>query len=229
MNCSSHRVGIVIAAYNEETSIGGVVEDVRSVLPDAVIIVVDDGSKDGTPDVLKSLPVHRLRHPTNLGQGAALQTGIDYARGIHVEYIVTFDADGQHRAEDIPRMLRPLFNLECDIVLGSRFLSPRAIQSLPLRRRCLLSFATWFTRATTGLWLTDTHNGLRAFRASVAPALEIRMNGMSHASELLSSIAARHLRWKEVPVDIRYTEYSMAKGQSALNLVNILWELVWRR
>ena len=98
---------IVIPSYNEATLIGGVVRDLKQALPEAVVIVVDDGSTDGTWGVLQDLPVHRLCHPVNLGQGAALQTGITYAVEQGAEFIVTYDADGQHRPEDITRLLEP--------------------------------------------------------------------------------------------------------------------------
>jgi glycosyltransferase involved in cell wall biosynthesis len=223
------HVAVVIAAYNEADSIRGVVEDLRSKLPGCMIVVVNDGSKDQTAEVLARQAVHRLSHALNLGQGAALQTGIDYAVHQGARYIVTFDADGQHRSEDVPRLLEPLIENECDVALGSRFLNSHSVDAVPPIRRLLLRAATWFTRLTTGLAVTDTHNGLRAFRADCAARLEMRMNGMSHASELLSHLSAAKLRWREIPVDIRYTDYSVAKGQKASNLFNILWELFWKR
>lgn len=223
------RLAVVIPAYNEAGSISAVVEGLVAAQGGAEIVVVDDGSRDNTVEVLRSLPVHRIRHPVNLGQGAALQTGITYAAGLGVDYIVTFDADGQHRPEDIPRLLEPLVRGECDVVLGSRFLDAAAIAGIPPTKRVVLRLATLFTRLSTGLALTDTHNGLRAFRATAAPLLEMRINGMAHASEILERIARSGLRWREVPVVVGYTDYSRAKGQRVTNSLNILWELFFRR
>jgi hypothetical protein len=139
---------------------------------------------------------------------------------------MTFDADGQHRPDDLPALLAPLEAGECDVVLGSRFLVRGSAVRIPLARRLLLRVATVVTRLSTGLRLTDTHNGLRAFTAPAAAQIEITQNGMAHASEILSQIAARKLRYREVPVTVTYTKYSLTKGQSMLNSVDIFWESI---
>jgi glycosyltransferase involved in cell wall biosynthesis len=168
-----------------------------------------------------------VTHPVNLGQGAALKTGIDYALSRGAEYLVTFDSDGQHRPSDIPRLLDALVRNQADFALGSRFLGKP--QSMPLLRKLLLRAATVFTSLTTGLYLTDTHNGLRAFTRRGAMALNFRQNRMAHASEILSDIAASGLRNVEVPVTIDYTEYSMAKGQRTSDLILVLLDLFARK
>lgn len=221
-------VAVIIPAFNEETVIESVVRGLTGRLPGIQVVVVDDCSSDGTSEVLRRLPVHRLRHAVNLGQGGALQTGLDFARRLPVDYFVTFDADGQHRPGDIPRLLSVLRSGKYDVALGSRFISEKASANLPRKRRRLLRLATLFTRVTTGMALTDTHNGLRALNRHAAEQIEITMNGMAHASEILDQIARKQLRWREVPVRIEYTEYSQSKGQKASNLVNILWDLYLR-
>jgi glycosyltransferase involved in cell wall biosynthesis len=165
-----------------------------------------------------------LRHPINLGQGASLQTGLDFALQKGTGYIVTFDADLQHRPEDVPLLLIALRQSGADFALGSRFLG--AAVNIGLSRRLLLKVAVVFTRLTTGLKITDAHNGLRAMTRRGALALRIRQNGMAHASEILQQIARSALPYVEVPVTVEYTSYSMAKGQRLSNSVNILLELL---
>jgi len=216
---------VLIPAFNEGRVLSGVMADLTR-LPHAVV-VIDDGSDDDTGRRAAEYPVVVLRHLVNLGQGAALQTGIEYALGIPgIRFIVTFDADGQHTVDDIARLLAPLRASTHDVVLGSRFLERAEAAGIRPSRVMLLKVAAWFTRLTTGLRLTDTHSGLRALTADAAAALQIRQNRMAHASEILAQIAALKLRYCEVPIRVRYTPYSVHKGQSALNGINILWDIV---
>ena len=216
---------VVIPAFNEGRVLSEVLADLTR-LPHAVV-VVDDGSDDDTGRRAAEYPVVVLRHLVNLGQGAALQTGIEHALGIPgIRFIVTFDADGQHTVDDIARLLAPLRASTHDVVLGSRFLERAEAAGIRPSRVMLLKVAAWFTRLTTGLRLTDTHSGLRALTAEAAAALRIRQNRMAHASEILAQIAALKLRYCEVPIRVRYTPYSVRKGQSALNGINILWDIV---
>ena len=189
-------------------------------------VVVDDGSKDGTRLEAFRGGALIIEHPFNLGQGAALQTGIDFALRQGAEVIVTFDADGQHSAADIARLVQALESRHADFALGSRFLDNSS--DIPLARRLLLKAAIAFTRLTTGLKLTDTHNGLRAMTRRGAAAIRLRQNRMAHASEMLSQIAASGLPYVEQPVTIQYTAYSLAKGQKAKDSVMILMDLVAR-
>ena len=216
---------VVIAAYNEARAIGRVLADLAS-LPHRVL-VVDDGSADTTAEVAARGGAEVLRHPINLGQGAALQTGIDYALLRGASHVVTFDADGQHRADDIAALLAALSAHHADFALGSRFLG--AAVDLPPLRRLMLRAATAFTRATTGLEVTDAHNGLRAMTRLGAARIRLRQNRMAHASEILHQIAASGLRYVEVPVTIQYSRYSLAKGQRASEFVVILLDLFARR
>jgi polyprenyl-phospho-N-acetylgalactosaminyl synthase len=140
---------------------------------------------------------------------------------------VTFDADGQHDPEDIPKMVAPLAAGQADVTLGSRFLG-KAVD-MTARRRLLLKAAIAFTRVTVGLKLTDVHNGLRGFKRDVLPKLVIRQNRMAHASEILALIKDAGVAYQEVPSTVRYSEYSKAKGQSALGAADIIYELVTKR
>ena len=222
---SPAQVHVVIPAYNEGRVISSVVSEVRRAGYTAV--VVDDGSSDATADRARAAGAAVIVHPFNLGQGAALQTGIDYALAQAAECIVTFDADGQHRVSDISRLTEALLRERADFALGSRFLGEAP--NLPPLRRLLLQAATAFTRLTTGLQLTDTHNGLRAMTRRGAGAVRLRQNRMAHASEFLSQIAGSGLRHIEQPVTIEYSAYSLAKGQSIGDAVLILLDLFARR
>jgi glycosyltransferase involved in cell wall biosynthesis len=222
---SRAQVHVVIPAYDEGRVISRVVSEVKRA--GYTVVVVDDGSSDATADRARAAGAIVIAHPFNLGQGAALQTGIDYALAHAAECIVTFDGDGQHRVSDISRLTEALLRERADFALGSRFLGQAP--DLPRLRRLLLRAATAFTRLTTGLALTDTHNGLRAMTRRGAAAIRLRQNRMAHASELLSQIAGSGLRSVEQPVTIEYSAYSLAKGQSIGDAVLILLDLFARR
>jgi glycosyltransferase involved in cell wall biosynthesis len=222
---SRHQVHVVIAAYNEGTVIARVVADVRRA--GYPVVLVDDGSRDETANIAAAAGAEVVRHPFNLGQGAALQTGIDHALAQGAEFVVTFDADGQHRVSEIPRLTDALVRDRVDFALGSRFIGQAP--NLPPARRLMLQAATLFTRLTTGMQVTDTHNGLRAMSRRGAAAIRLRQNRMAHASECLSQIAESGLRYVERPVTIEYTAYSLAKGQNIRDAVLILLDLFARR
>jgi glycosyltransferase involved in cell wall biosynthesis len=216
-------VCVVIPVFNEEAVIGDVVRAVREVYP--VVVCVDDGSADRSSDEIEAAGGVLVRHPVNLGQGAALRTGLEFAMLYSdAAYFVTFDADGQHDIADVAQMLALLDGGDVDVVFGSRFLDKRS--QISAGKRVVLTLAIKFTRMSTGLALTDTHNGLRTFNRKVAEALDLQMNGMAHASELLGIVAEREFRYAEVPVHIRYTTYSRSKGQPLINGVNILFDLL---
>lgn len=218
-------VAVVVPAYQEAESIGDVARALHA--RGYRVIVVDDGSTDATSDAALAAGAKTLSHPINRGQGAAIQTGIDFAVRSGAEYVVTFDADGQHDPDDVERLLRALRDTGKDIALGSRFLG-RA-ENITLARRLLLRAATLFTNLTTGVRLTDAHNGLRAMTAATAARIEIRQDGMAHASEIIHQIRGEGLEWVEVPVTVRYTEYSKAKGQSAFGSISVLYNLLTGR
>jgi polyprenyl-phospho-N-acetylgalactosaminyl synthase len=214
------RVWVVIAAYNEASVIGRVINDVKR--GGYTVVVVDDGSSDRTAEASAAAHV-LIRHPVNLGQGAALQTGVDFALESGADVIVTFDADGQHRAVDIEKLVQAIRIADADFALGSRFLG--CADGMPTSRRLLLKAATLFTQLTTGLRISDTHNGLRAMTRRSARVVRLRQNRMAHASEMLSQIAASGLSYIEVPVTIEYSAYSLAKGQAIGDALMILLDL----
>jgi len=224
LQIEKRSVWVVCPAYNEASTIARVADELRSA--GYQVVVVDDGSCDRTSPLAATAATAVISHPINLGQGAALKTGIDFALSRGAEVIVTFDSDGQHRVSDIAHCVQTLVREHADFALGSRFLQP---QRIPLARRILLKAACWFTMLTTRLRLTDTHNGLRAMTRRGATALRLRQNRMAHASEILADIAASGLRYVEVPVTIDYTAYSVAKGQRAGDAVTILLDLFARK
>jgi glycosyltransferase involved in cell wall biosynthesis len=215
------QLWIVIPAYREASMIARVVATCRARF--ANVVVVDDGSRDGTDRAAHDAGAFVIRHPVNLGQGAALQTGLDFALSRRAALIATFDADGQHRIEDVEAMRDRLRAEDVDVVLGSRFLGHA--ENIPALKRIVLQLAVLFTRATTGLALTDAHNGLRLFTADAARRIRLTQNRMAHASEILAQIARERLRYVEHPITVLYTDYSRAKGQRLGNAVNILGEL----
>jgi glycosyltransferase involved in cell wall biosynthesis len=218
-------VCLVVPVYNEEPVVRDVVLELLTHYP--VVVCIDDASTDGSAGELVGTGATLVHHPFNLGQGAALRTGIEYGlRFTDAQYFVTFDADGQHDVEDIAGMLAVLDCGDAQIVFGSRFLDTRT--QLGAAKRAVLNAAVRYTRISTGLAVSDTHNGLRAFTREVAQELDLTMNGMAHASELLAIVAKQHYRYAEVPVHIRYTDYSRGKGQPLLNAVNILFDIIFR-
>jgi len=219
MPSETRDVWIVVPAFNEAGVIGDVIGQLRSVFPN--VVCVDDGSADDTGDIALRAGAHLVRHPVNLGQGAALQTGLEYARSRPgAQLFATFDADGQHRVTDVLAMIDRLTAEAADIVIGTRF-GP-GVSRPPLLKRVVLQTAAWLSPRGRRLGLTDTNNGLRVFNKTVADRLDITMNGMSHATEFIMLIDENNWRVVEQPVEVLYTEYSSAKGQPLLNGVNII-------
>lgn len=217
---------IVVPAYNEGNRIANTL---RPLLDHGYrnVVVVDDGSRDNTREAALGTGAWVARHVINCGQGAALQTGIDFALQRGAKFIVTFDADGQHNFEEIPSVVAPVVNGEADITLGSRFLGKTI--DMPKMRKWVLKAGIVFTRVVSRIRVTDVHNGFRAFSRSAAERIRITQNRMAHASEILDQIRMAGLRFKEVPVTVRYSAETMAKGQSSWNAVRIAVQLLLGR
>jgi polyprenyl-phospho-N-acetylgalactosaminyl synthase len=214
---------VIIPVFNEADVIEEVLNGVKKEF--SQIVCVDDGSTDDSARLIRESGVEVVRHAKNKGSGAALRTGIQQAlKRPHTKYFITFDADGQHRVPDAVALLNYLRNNPLDIVLGSRFMG-RTVD-MPAVKRVVLKAAIWFSNITTGLKMTDTHNGLRVFNRRVAEKMRLRCSGMAHASEIIYRIAENQFRYAERPVTIIYTAYSKAKGQSVFNSFNILRELM---
>lgn len=219
------RTWVIVPMFNEATVIGSVIEGLLPEFPN--VVCIDDGSSDGSVEAALAAGATVIRHPINLGQGASLQTGFDFALADPaMTEVVTFDADGQHQVADAVGMVEKLRAEDLDVVIGSRFLDDRTRMS-PLKRGTL-RLAAFYTRLTTGLALTDAHNGLRVIDRGLLESIRLRQNRMAHASELIDQIGGDKARWAEYPTHIVYTDYSKAKGQSVLNSINILVELLFK-
>ncbi|HWB85231.1 MAG TPA: glycosyltransferase family 2 protein [Bryobacteraceae bacterium] len=216
---------VIIPAYRESSVIRSVVTQLRDICPH--IVVVDDGSLDETGKEARTGGATVLTHLVNLGQGAALQTGIDFALWAGAEYIFTFDADGQHDPESLAVLAEAMRSTRASVVLGSRWLG--SVEAMPLLRRIMLRLAVIFTRTHSGLGVSDTHNGLRLFTRQAAMCLRITQPRMAHASEILARIHACKLHFVEAPVTVRYTEYSLGKGQKASGMFRILLDIFYAR
>jgi glycosyltransferase involved in cell wall biosynthesis len=218
---------VVVPAYDEAEQLQ---ETLRPLVQLGYnVVVVDDCSTDGTGAIAGLMPVHVLRHPVNLGQGAALQTGMSFALAQGAARIVHFDADGQHNAADIEHLIEPLRQGSADVVLGSRFLRAEDRARVPRARRLLLRVAIVVNGVLTGMWLSDAHNGFRAFTAEAASKIHLHQNRFAHATEILSQIRRLRLRYTERPTTIAYTDYSMEKGQSLWNAITILSDILIRK
>lgn len=222
----THDVCVVVPAFNEAPIVAEVVRGLRQSFDH--VVCVDDGSSDDTGLNARLAGAVVVRHGVNLGQGAALQTGFEYAlTSPEFAYVVTFDADGQHRVEDALRAVELCRRGDLEVVLGSRGLGSTTGQTRS--RRALLRLALTFTRTMTKLDVSDTHNGLRVLRTSVLDRLRLTQGGMAYASELEFLVARHGLRWAECAISVDYTSYSRAKGQHNLNAVNILCDLAASR
>jgi glycosyltransferase involved in cell wall biosynthesis len=211
--------------YNEEEVLMEVVKKVRKYFTN--VICVDDGSTDGSQAVIKKSGVTLIKHPINLGAGAATQTGIEYGlQNKHAGYFITFDADGQHDIKDAVNILKHLKDNELDIVFGSRFMGSTNVGRL---KKIFLKSAATFSARTTGIKLTDPHVGLRAFNRKFAENLKLTLPDFTHASELIYRIAEGDYKYTEAPITVAYTKYSKSKGQPMLNSINIAIDLFFHR
>jgi len=221
-----NNVCVIIPVYNEEPVVRGVINNILKSCKN--VVCVNDGSTDKSKEEILHTSAYYIEHPINMGQGAAIQTGIEYSRSMQkIDYFVTFDADGQHTTKDLMYMVDIISKSKVDIVLGSRFLGET--KNMPSIKVLILKLAIRFSNITSGIKLTDTHNGLRVFNRKFAEKIQITMNDMAHASEFLEIIRENKFSYTEVPVTINYTDYSKAKGQSIFNAINIAFDILIRR
>ena len=217
------RVWVVVPAFNEARVIAATLASLSRWLPN--VVVVDDGSRDDTSDIARRAGAHVLRHVINLGAGASLQTGIDFALSRGASHVCSFDADGQHDPHTIDAMIAALEDSGAEVALASRFLGD--VVGMPPLRRLTLWAALRYTRWQTRRNFTDTHNGLRLLTAYAARTCRITQPGMAHCSEILAIIAKRKLSYIEVPTTVTHSEYSLSKGQRSSNSIKILFDLLY--
>lgn len=223
---SMDDVCVIVPVYNEARTVATTVSDLLQTFDH--VVCIDDGSADDSAELARAAGATVLRHVLNQGQGAALRTGFDHVlRHTAASYAVTFDADGQHLVEDAQRMVERARAEQIDVVLASRFTG--RTEQMPLARELVLRAAVRFTRMTSRLVVTDTHNGLRVLSRRALQRIDLQMPRMAYASELLNAIVPAGLSYVEEPVTVIYTDYSRAKGQKNSNAFNILFDLAVRR
>jgi glycosyltransferase involved in cell wall biosynthesis len=218
------KIMIIIPVFNDTQTIRQVVEELLLQTP-FQIIIVDDGSAIPVHTFLQGLSVVCLRHRVNLGQGAALQTGFAHALRKQPDIIITFDADGQHAVNDLSVLIQPIIKQEAEVVLGSRFIE-KDNTHIPFFRSITLKVGRFVNYLFCSILLSDAHNGLRAFSRAAIKKIVITENRMAHASEILFEISRHNLRYTEVPVTVQYTRYSRQKGQSSIDSIKVLFDLI---
>lgn len=214
---------VVLPAYNEAKNIGRVISGLFSHGLEN-IVVVDDGSSDSTFEAAKSAGPVVLKHEINRGQGAALQTGNEYALKRGASAVVHFDADGQFNPADIAKALAIMKSKNVDVVLGSRFLDNRS-QMPWTKKYIVLPIARLINWFLTGLKLTDAHNGFRILSRRALQKINISQDRMAHNSEIISQIKQKNLSYLEYPVEVTYNEY----GQGVGGGLKIIWEILQGR
>ena len=233
MTINKNEIIFLIRSYNEEPRIVPVIQSILDA-GFANILVVDDGSRDNTFAVLSQFPtLHIVHHPFNRGGGAALETGFEYIRrngvDLGIKYVVTFDADGQHHVEDMSTFIREFEkNPTLDIVLGSRFIV-KTDTNVPFFRRLTLLGGQFFTLFISGVWLTDAHNGYRMLRLETVKKIRLTMDGMEYGSEFVDEMRHQKCLFREVPVNVTYTEDTLAKGQHLGGAWRIVTKMLWKK
>lgn len=217
---------IVIPAYNEEKIIQNVIAEIRTVGCEN-IVVVDDGSADRTYQRAKETGITALRHKINRGKGAATKTGIEAAKLLGADIIVTMDGDGQHDPKDIQNLIEPILAGNCDVVLGSRLHNPKGMPWYKIIQNKIGNLITWYL---FGLWVADSQSGFRAYSRQAAEVINTKGDRYEYDSEVLREIYIYKLKFKEVPIQVRYTEYSMGKThkQNIFNGFKTLYKMLWK-
>lgn len=219
------KTWVVIPAYNEEKVIQDVIREIQSA-GYTNLIVVDDGSIDDTYGKARSLPdVITLKHRINRGKGAATKTGIEAAKILGANIVVTLDGDGQHDPSDIHHLIGPISEKHCDVVLGSRLLNPAGMPKYKIWHNKIANFITWYLY---GLWVSDSQSGFRAYSRHAIEIINTKTDRYEYDSEVIREISAYKLKYREVPIEVRYTEYSMGKTekQSLVNGIKTLFKMI---
>lgn len=218
------NIFIVVPVYNEGPVIKGVLADLKKA-GYKNIIVVDDGSSDETISEIKDEEVHYLRHGLNRGKGAATKTGFEAAKLLGAEVIVTMDGDGQHYIEDIPKLVKPIVEEGFDVVLGSRIFSTKEIPLIKIFYNHVGNFLTW---VFYGLWVSDSQSGFRAYSKKALRLIDTKTDRYEYDSEVIQEIKKHKLKFEEVPIRVRYTDYSRNKAtkQSFINGVKTVIKMI---
>lgn len=222
-------LAIVLPAYNEEMKIRSVLKSLPKNLPGIgkiITIVVNDGSIDNTAMIANKYCDYCVTHAVNLGLGGALITGIQAAKKLNVDYLVTFDSDGQHSPDDIIKVLKPILDGNADAVVGSRMKDSENMPSIKVFGNWMFNFITYFIFQQ---WTTDSQSGLRAFNSKAFTQFKLRSTGYEISSEIIGEIKRNKLKLIEVPIKSIYSRYSILKGQNWLNGINVLTKSIFIR
>ncbi|QLD88779.1 glycosyltransferase family 2 protein [Natronomonas salina] len=195
------RIIVGIPTYNEEVAIGSVVLNSQQYADE--VIVVDDGSTDQTVEIATQAGATVIKHPENKGKGGAIKTLLSHAQNRDLDALVLLDGDGQHVPRDIPDVVEPILQKECDFTIGSRYLDEETTET-PLHRRIGQRVLDYLTLGSSGQNLTDTQSGFRAFSPGAVAKMNLRTDGMGVESEMIGEATANNLDIKEVPIDVRY-------------------------
>ena len=219
-------VAIVIPAYNESEVIAEVIQEIRDA-GEYRIVVVDDGSSDATYQAAKACAgVVALRHRINRGKGAATKTGIMAANRLGADIIVTMDGDGQHDPTDIRALIQPIREKACDVVLGTR---PKVKGEMPYIKIIANRIGNIVTWLLYGMHVSDSQSGFRAYSHFAASIIDTKADKYEYDSKVIREINNNRLRFTEVPIQVRYTAYSMGKVQKQgfINGIKTLVRMIW--
>lgn len=209
----------VVPGYNEAKRIGSVVRDLFHHVD--LVVVVDDGSSDETAQVAKEAGATILQHRINRGQGAALQTGHEYALQVGADYVLHFDGDGQFAVSDIEPAMKKMKESKADILFGSRFLNESS--NIPLSKRYLIHpLGKIFNKIFFRVKLSDAHNGFRILNRKALEKIKITQDRMAHATEIPAQVFQSKLKWVEFPVKVHYHTY----GQGVRGGIKIIRDLL---
>lgn len=225
------KIVFLVRAYNEAKVLKSTLNNILNHWYDKILIV-NDWSTDGSKEILESFgdKIFLLNHLENRWGWAALETGFEYIRRYwKTDYVCTFDADWQHRIEDLPKFLDILDkNQDVDFVIWSRFIT-KTNTNVWLIRKIILKLGIVFTFVVSNIKLTDSHNWYRVFRTKILKDIHITIDDMTYATELMDIIASKNIKFMEVPVDIIYTDYSLSKWQKSSNAINIALKFIWNK
>ncbi len=219
------KIFIAIPAFNEGKIIGKVVKEIQKAGYENIVIV-DDGSNDKTQQKAKEAGAIALKHKINRGKGAATKTSIEAAKLLGADIIVTMDGDGQHDPTDIEKLINPIIKEGIDVVLGSRLQNPQGMPWYKIIHNKIGNFITWWLY---GLLVTDSQSGMRAYSIEAAEKINTRADRYEYDSEVIREIYIYKLKYQEVPIQVRYTEYSMGKAhkQSFINGIKTVYRMIW--
>lgn len=215
---TENNIFVIIPAYNEEKNITEAVKKTK--LFGYQIVVVDDGSSDQTSFLAEKEGAVVLKHLLNRGQGAALETGNQYALKRQARIIVHFDADNQFLAEEIKDIIRPIEDGEAEVVFGSRFLTKTS--KIPWsKRKIIFPLARLVNKIFFGISLTDPQSGFRALSRAALEKVKIENERMAHCSEIIFKTFKNNLKIREVPITVIYRDF----GQDLKDGLKIIKDL----